>query len=246
MDLISPEELEDYRAIARRASSGPIAAIEPADRRALLRLAYGYIEPRHRHGMLDDEMKAAIVSARQSFSDNLPADLSEVVVFYQPGSINAAANVQDNVLFGRVVDSYAEAVERVNALLRETMDALKLTDAIIELGLGFDVGSGAKRLSVGQQQKLALARALVKRPDLLIVNRALASLDANAQDATVTRILDSRRDDGRSGFAVFWVLSHPGSGQWFDRVVTFENGRIVKSEERAEGVSDGRELEAAK
>ena len=66
----------------------------------------------------------------------------------------------------------------MNAVLRETMDALGLTDAVIELGLAFDIGSGAKRLSLAQQQKLALGRALVKRPDLLIVNRALAALDA--------------------------------------------------------------------
>jgi putative ABC transport system ATP-binding protein len=245
MDLMSPEEIDDYRAIVRRASSGPISAVEPADRRALLRLAYGYIEPRHRHGSLDDSLQAAIVAARQAFRDNLPADLSGAIAFYQPGALNAVASVQDNVLFGRIVDTYAEAVERVNAVLRETMDALGLTDTIIELGLAFDVGSGAKRLSLPQQQKLALGRALAKRPDLLIVNRALAALDANAQDATVTRVLDFARDAGEHGLAVFWVLSHPGSGQWFDKVLTFENGRIAKSEER-KGAEEDRALEPAK
>ena len=37
------------------------------------------------------------------------------------------------------------------------------------------------------------ARALLKRPDFLIVNRALGALDANAQDAIVTRVLDHAR-----------------------------------------------------
>ncbi len=245
MDLMSPEEIDDYRAIVRRASSGPLSEVEPADRRALVRLAYGYVEPRHRHGLLDDSLQAAIVAARKSFRDNLPADLPGGIEFYQPGALNSAATVQDNVLFGRIVDTYAEAVERVNALLRETMDALGLTDRIIELGLAFDVGSGAKRLSQAQQQKLALGRALVKRPDLLVVNRALAALDANAQDATVTRVLDFGRSPGGPGFAVFWVLSHPGSGQWFDKVLTFENGRIAKTEER-KGAAKDRALEPAK
>jgi putative ABC transport system ATP-binding protein len=134
----------------------------------------------------------------------------------------------------------------VNALLRETMDALDLTGAIIELGLAFDIGSGAKRLSLAQQQKLALARALVKRPDLLIVNRALAALDGNAQDAMVTRVLDYSRAEGGPGFAIFWVLSHPGPEQWFDRVLTFENGRIAKSEVRTAGAAADRALEPAK
>jgi putative ABC transport system ATP-binding protein len=246
MDLMSPDEIDEYRAVVRRASSGPVSRVEPADRRALLRLAYGYVEPRHRHGLLDGALQGAIVSARKAFRDNLPEDLSGSIAFYQPGALNRAASIQDNVLFGRIVDTYAEAVERVNVQLRETMDALGLTDTVIELGLAFDIGSGAKRLSHAQQQKLALARALVKRPDLLVVNRALAALDANAQDATVTRVLDFARAPGGPGFAVFWVLSHPGSGQWFDRVLTFENGRIARSEERTAKAEEDRALEPAK
>jgi putative ABC transport system ATP-binding protein len=112
------------------------------------------------------------------------------------------------------------------------MDALRLTDTVIELGLTFDIGSGAKRLSLSQQQKLALGRALLKRPDLLIVNRALAALDANAQDAIVTRVLDFTRGSEGAGCAIFWVLNNSGSAQWFDRVLVFENARLTKSEER--------------
>lgn len=232
MDLMAPEEIERYRTILRRAGGGPDAAPEPADRPAVLKLAFGYIEPRHRLGLLTPELQADIVTGRGKFRANVPAGLAEAVNFHQPGAVNPAASMQDNVLFGRIVDVFAEAVDRVNAILRQTMDALDLTGTVIELGLAFDIGSGGKRLSLAQQQKLALARALVKRPDLLIVNRALAALDANAQDATVTRVLDFARADGGPDFAVLWVLSHPGSGQWFDRVLTFENGRVVKTEER--------------
>jgi putative ABC transport system ATP-binding protein len=246
MDLMVPEEIDTYRAIVRRVSDVAPEAIDPADRQALLRLAYGYIEPRHRHGSLDEDLQQAIVAARSVFRSKLPEDLQGAIAFYQPGAVNPEATVQDNVLFGRIVDTFAEAAERVNALLRETMDALDLTGAVIELGLTFDIGSGAKRLSLAQQQKLALGRALVKRPDLLIVNRALAALDANAQDAIVTRVLDFARSDGGPAFAIFWVLSHPGSGQWFDRVLTFENGRIAGSEVRAKKAEDDRALEPAK
>jgi len=220
--------------------------IPVADRQALLRLAYGYIEPRHRHGLLDKDMEAAIVAARSVFREKLPEELKGAIEFYQPGAVNAAASVQDNVLFGRIVDTYAEAPDRVNTLLRETMDALELTGPIIELGLSFDIGSGAKRLSLAQQQKLSLARALVKRPDLLIVNRALAALDGNAQDAIVTRVLDFARSEDGPGFAVFWVLSHPGSAQWFDRVLNFENGRLAGSEVRARQIEEQPVMEAAK
>jgi len=158
------------------------------------------------------------------------------------GAFNPAASVQDNVLFGRVVDTFAEAPERINAILRSTMDERGLTGTVIGLGLGFDIGSGAKRLSLAQQQKLGLARALVKRPDLLIVNRALASLDANAQDVIVKRVLEYSRADGGPGFAVFWVLSHAGSGHYFDKVLTFEGGRMTKSEDLTKAAKEERQL----
>jgi putative ABC transport system ATP-binding protein len=166
--------------------------------------------------------------------------MTEAVKFVEPDALNTAASIQDNVLFGRIVHTYAEAGDRVNALLRETMDTLRLTATMIELGLAFDIGSGGKRLSLAQQQKLALARVLIKRPDLLIVNRAIAALDANAQDATVTRVLDFARNNGGPRFATFWVLSHPGAAQWFDKVVTFESTRMVKSEERKTPPADPR------
>jgi putative ABC transport system ATP-binding protein len=197
MDLMAPEEIEKYRTILRHVAGADPANVEAADRRAIMRLAFGYIEPRHRLGLLDEELQEAIVAARREFGANLPAEMSTAVQFHRPGAVNSAASIQDNVLFGRVVDTYAEAGDRVNAVLRDTMDALKLTSRVIGLGLAFDIGSGGKRLSLAQQQKLALGRALVKRPDFLIVNRALTALDANAQDAIVTRVLDhARAPDG--------------------------------------------------
>jgi putative ABC transport system ATP-binding protein len=242
MDLMAPEEIDHYRAIVRRVSGERNAAADAADRQALLKLAFGYIEPRHRLGLLDQDLQAAIVAARGEFRAHLPDELADAVQFHQPGSLNAAASIQDNVLFGRVVDAYADAAERVNSLLRETMDALRLTDTVIELGLAFDIGSGAKRLSLSQQQKLALGRALLKRPDLLIVNRALSALDANAQDAIVTRVLDFTRSSEGAGCAIFWVLNNSGSAQWFDRVLVFENARLAKSEDRRQKEFEDRPL----
>jgi putative ABC transport system ATP-binding protein len=239
---MAPEEIDKYRAIVRRVGGTRDAAVDPADRQALLKLAFGYIEPRHRLGLLDENLQTEIVSARRHFRTHLPAGLAGALHFHQPGSLNIAASIQDNVLFGRIVDTFADAAERVNALLRETMDALRLTDTVIELGLAFDIGSGAKRLSLAQQQKLGLGRALVKRPDLLIVNRALAALDANAQDAIVTRVLDFARAEDGPGFAIYWVLSHAGSAQWFDRVLAFENTRLVKSEDRRQAQFQERTL----
>jgi putative ABC transport system ATP-binding protein len=226
MDLLSAQDIDLYRTILRRvATSGMVT--DPTDRQALFKLAFGYIEPRHRLGLLDDSLRDAILAARKAFRANLPEELEGAIYFHEPGAINLAASVQDNVLFGRVVDIYADASQRTTALLQETLDALDLSSTIIELGLATDIGSGAKRLSPAQRQKLALARALLKRPDLLIVNRALSALDAEAQEAIIKRVLDNARGPEGAGYATFWVLNNPAHSGAFDKVVTFENGRLV-------------------
>jgi putative ABC transport system ATP-binding protein len=229
MDLLSPEEIDRYRAILRRVAA-PDAVPDADDGYALLRLAFGYIEPRHRLGLLDEPLREAVLAARRAFREKLPEELAGAVYFYEPDALNPAASLQDNVLFGRVVDVYADAVQRTSALLHETLDALDLSPTIVALGLEMDIGSGAKRLSPAQRQKLALARALLKRPDLLVVNRALSALDGETQQAIIERVLERSRSPGGHRHATFWVLSNPAHAAPFDKVATFENGRLVGHE----------------
>jgi putative ABC transport system ATP-binding protein len=223
-------------------ASAPAGAIDPTDRQTILKLAFGYVEPRHRLGLLDDSLQADIIGARRAFRASLPAELAGAVHFHEPAAVNPAATMQDNVLFGRIVDTFADAADRVSGLLRETMDALDLTDAAIELGLAFDIGSGGKRLSSAQQQKLALSRALMKRPDVLVVNRALSALDAAAQDAIIQRVLRFARSIGERGMAVYWVLGTPSSAGNFDRTVAFESGHVVRTVETPPAIAEEAQL----
>src|SRR3546814_7961821 len=66
---------------------------------------------------------------------------------------------------------------------------------------------------------LALARALLKRPDLLVANEAISVLDGAGQNRLVERILDRRRGQG-----VIWTLQRPEMAALFDSI-------LVRSEE---------------
>ena len=105
------------------------------------------------------------------------------IEFFDPAAYNAATTLQDNILFGKLAYGQARAAQRVGKLIVEILDELELRRAVLEVGLEFSVGVGGARLSQGQRQKLAIARALLKRPDLLILNDATAIFDTGVAGA---------------------------------------------------------------
>ena len=232
IDLMSPEDVDRYRAALRRIDGEGKREDKhrDRDRRAFQRLAFGYVEPRHRLGLLDAGLKQAIVTARDHFADGLGPDLAKAVFLHDPAGVNRAASLQDNILFGRIVTRYAEAQGRINTVLAETLRETGLYEVVFDLGLGFDIGSGAKRLSASQQQKLTLARALLKRPDLLVLNRPLSALDGETQRRITAAVLKSRQELGVAGQTIVWVLAHSEHADLFDRSITFREGRMQDPE----------------
>ena len=106
------------------------------------------------------------------------------------------------------------------------------------MGLEYGVGPGGRRLNTAQRQKLAVARALLKRPDLLIVNDGLSNLDPPTFERILGTILTHAKQGWRDRqFSTFWVLSSEEQAPHFDRVLQFANGRLVSNNASAQDVA---------
>ncbi|MEQ1944178.1 ABC transporter transmembrane domain-containing protein [Mesorhizobium sp. VNQ89] len=229
LDLIDPTKLQDYSAALGRTEGVDFANVVQMDQQRFIRVALNYNEPRHRLDLLTDELRDAMVTARMNFRENLPPEVAAEFSFHDPDEINPYASLQDNILFGRIVDSRAGAVDRVNALLREILEELGLSYAVLERGLKYEIGSGGRRLSLSQRQQLGLARVLLRRPEFLVVNRGLNALDNRTVERVVRGILDMSKSEA-GGFGVLWITSTESQAALFDRVLKFSRGSLISDE----------------
>jgi putative ABC transport system ATP-binding protein len=203
------------------------------DRPAIISLSFAYIEPRHRFGLLTEELMARIVDVRQQFHAGLPEDLKDQIEIYDPANYMASASLMDNVVFGRVNNKHADGPERVQEIVRTLLDQLGLYDEFQSIGLDFDVGTGGKRLTLAQRQKLALARALLRRSDYFVFNRTLAALDQRTREQIVENVLAIKSRLGTNA-AIIWVLSDNKLSRHFDRVIVFDGPAVKQDGARAD------------
>ena len=91
-------------------------------------------------------------------------------------------------------------------------------------GLDTLVGESGAKLSAGQRQRIAIARALVRNPKILILDEAASSLDPIAEGLVREAITKASR--GRTTFIVAHSVS---SVRHADRIVVMRHGKIIEA-----------------
>ena len=221
--FISSDDLPEFQSVLTRLNRDGIASLRPDERTMLLSLPFKVSPARHRLGAIDGALQQRILKARKAFAENLPDEYRGAFEFFNADDFNAAASLQDNILFGKLAYGQARGAERVGEIIADVIDDLNLRTAVMEVGLSFHVGIGGGRLSSTQRQKLGIARAVLKRPDILILNEATASLDGAAQTAVLAGL--RQEFEGRG---LVWAVHRPSMARDFDRVFVMKSGRVVE------------------
>lgn len=128
-----------------------------------------------------------------------------------------AASARDNIDMGRGLDDSAiEAAAR----------AAKAHDFIRALERGYDtpLGEGGARLSTGQKQLLAIARALAGEPRILFLDEATAHIDSETE-----QLVQRALDELRGSMTIVAIAHRLSTIRHADRIVVLNHGRIAES-----------------
>jgi ATP-binding cassette subfamily B protein len=140
---------------------------------------------------------------------------------------------QDTVLFdGTIRDNLL--LVKPDASAEELMAATRIACAhefIMNLPKGYnsDVGERGAGLSGGQRQRLALARAVLQNPRLLILDEATSALDARTERQVCLNLLEAFR-----GRTVFFITHRLTTVQPADLIVLMDQGAVMEAGTHAE------------
>jgi ABC-type bacteriocin/lantibiotic exporter with double-glycine peptidase domain len=131
-----------------------------------------------------------------------------------------SGSILDNLRSGNPNASVAQVAQ-----VEKAVRLAGLHEDILSFSNGYEtaVGEGGLKLSEGQRQRLALARALVADPDILILDEPTAALDEAAEQS----ILDSL-DRWRRGRTVIVVTHRSSTARLCDRIVLIDGDRAVE------------------
>ncbi|HFR3767506.1 TPA: ABC transporter ATP-binding protein [Streptococcus suis] len=153
----------------------------------------------------------------QSVLDFKRASIEEKIGYVPQEHILFSKSVGENIALGKL-DSSPEDIQRAIATAAFTKDLERMSD-----GLDTMIGERGVSISGGQKQRISIARAFLRKPDLLILDDSLSAVDARTERQIIENIQKERV--GKTNVIVTHRLSAVNHADW---VLVLDEGRIVE------------------
>ncbi|MFE5544303.1 ABC transporter ATP-binding protein [Streptomyces sp. NPDC056534] len=184
---------------------GHTAVVGPsgAGKTTLFSLVLRFLEPTGGELLLDG----------RPYRDHTHADLRARLAYVEQDTPVVPGTLRDNLLLARP--------EATTEELLRVLDDVRLTEKVEGLEEGLDTPLATANVSGGERQRIALARALLATPDVLLLDEATAQLDG-LTEAAVQECVRSRADTG----AVVTIAHRLSTVVDADTIVVMEGGRV--------------------
>ena len=219
---IDANELDDYKLIAEHLKTTDARSLPTPEQQKLLELAFGFIPGRHKMTALPEPLEQRILEARTRFREKVSAEIPQAFSFYRKSEYIHSHTILNNIFFGRMKTTNPQTQDTINEQVIQLLIEEGILETIVEIGMQFQVGSKGDRLSGGQRQKLAIARAFLKKPRILIMDEATSALD-NKSQTRIQTLLDTHWKGKATLIAVVHRLDIIKN---FDKIGVMKSGKI--------------------
>ncbi|MFA5292422.1 MAG: ABC transporter ATP-binding protein [Phycisphaerae bacterium] len=205
--------LKDFTLMVEPGQSVAFVGQSGSGKSTVLSLVLGFIRPNSGQLLIDgkDIMEMDLRTYRK-----FVGVVTQETIFF-------SASIYENVAYG---DKDITPEETIEAL--KTADAYEFVEELPN-GIYTNIGADGLKLSGGQMQRLAIARAIVRDPRVIILDEATSSLDAESEEKVKLAI-----DRTMKGRTTFIVAHRVSTIKNVDRIVILEKGKIIEQGSPAE------------
>jgi ATP-binding cassette subfamily B protein len=146
------------------------------------------------------------------------ADVRQAIGYVPQDGFLFSATITENIALGIAMDDTTKAKAEEYAKLSSVYDNI----AAFEQGFDTMIGERGVRLSGGQKQRLAIARALIKEPTILILDDSVSAVDTKTEEEILANLKELRHNK------TTLIIAHRISTiKHADRIIVVDEGRVV-------------------
>jgi ABC-type multidrug transport system fused ATPase/permease subunit len=168
-----------------------------------------------------DDIIERVLQIRQAHGPALQASMEGV---FSPIAIDqpvAGLSVLENALFGKIAEQTGSKSEELRDLIADEMHKAGLDGLVLDLIFDMPLTLGGANLPASLTEPLAVSRATIKRPDILVLDSVLASYDSTVRQGLAAKLRTLLPDT-----TIICLESSFAESDGFDAQFAMQNGRI--------------------
>ncbi|WGI21263.1 ABC transporter transmembrane domain-containing protein [Amylibacter sp. IMCC11727] len=169
----------------------------------------------------DEAFKERVLDIRKKSADHLVQELGGLFEKINPDKYIPVMSVLGNAIFGRISNMAGARDKKVEDIVVEVINAHGWRRQAAQSIFDLEMGIGGTNLPAVFRERAAISRAGIKKPDILILQSALSSHDADSRSKMRERIGDLMPDATK-----IFIEDHFNAPETYDMFIEIENGRI--------------------
>jgi len=221
---ITSDELGPYQSLIEQLRYKKLHQLGDDTKDQLMILSLRFTPGLHKMVALPTLLERLILEGRDQLKDRIAEEMPNAVSTYRVDQYSHSQTILNNILFGKTQSQAPHVQERISQSIVQLLIEEDILEAIVQIGMKYQVGSNGDKLSGGQRQKLAIARAFLKASQIMIMDEATSALD-NKSQSRVQNIIDNRFKGQKTLIAVVHRLDIIKN---FDKIGVMKAGKMVE------------------